>query len=74
MRARNVQNYAIIATMIYAKEELKVTNIKFVAFQKVLSGATSFQQKLKVHSATQVLLLPFISKPVHQNRKNHAFD
>jgi hypothetical protein len=43
MRARNVQNYAIIATMIYAKEELKVTNIKFVAFQKVLSGATSFQ-------------------------------
>jgi hypothetical protein len=43
MRARNAQYYAIIATIIYAKEELKVTNIKFVAFQKVLSGATSFQ-------------------------------
>jgi hypothetical protein len=43
MSARNVQNYAIIATMIYSKEELKVTNIKFVAFQKVLSGATSIQ-------------------------------
>jgi hypothetical protein len=38
-----VQNYAIIATMIYAKEELKVTNIKFVAFQKALSGSTSIQ-------------------------------
>jgi hypothetical protein len=44
MRAKNVQNYAIITTIIYAKEELKVTNIKFVAFQKVLSGATSFRK------------------------------